>query len=116
MATQIGTANVIFGIIDNQLGYFESLTFEKDGEVVEVVGGNGDITAVFLTGEKFPVNGTFVLDSTATVPDRGDIITLAQAPNAISGIGDIYVTKVTEDFSNSDAVKVGFEGTHWPQI
>lgn len=115
-ATQIGTADVAFGIIDGTLGYFESLTYESAGETIEITDGCGRIIAAFLTGEVFNVTGTFVLDTTATVPARGATITLAQGSNIYGSIGDIYILGSTEEFSNSEAVKVSFEGKYYPDI
>ena len=118
-AVQLGDANIIFGIIDGSLGYWENLSFNNTGETNEILDGCGAIIAAFLTGDKFNVSGTFVLDSTASVPTRGDKITagqLGQGSQVFTAIGDLYVTDVTEEFSNSDALKVAIEASHWPNI
>lgn len=114
-ATQIGNADVLFGIVDGSLGFFESLTFEEAGETVEILDGCGQIISAFLTGDRTNVSGTFVLDTTATGPNRGDTITLGTSPQFVPN-GDIYITAITEEYSNSDALKVSFEGTFWPFI
>lgn len=117
MSTQVGNQNVIWGITDTAtLGFFESLEYEEDGELTEVPDGDGAIIAAIFSGDKINVKGTFVIDGSQTMPTRGSSIAISQGVVAGPTVGDIFVTKTTQAFSNSDVAKVSFEGTNWPDI
>ena len=116
MSTQVGNQDLIWGVTDTgTLGFFESLDFEQDGETKEVPNGDGAYIGAIFHGEKLNVSGTFAYDSSNTMPERGDEITLTQTPEDWT-VTTIYITKIGQSFSNGDVMKVAFEGTAWPDI
>jgi hypothetical protein len=117
MSTTVGNQNIIWGITDDAaLGFFESLEYEEDGELTEVPNGDGAIIAAIFSGNKINVKGTFVIDSSQTMPTRGGVLSVSQGIVAGPTVGDIYLVKTTQTFSNSDVAKFAFEGTNWPDI
>ena len=118
MSTQLGNQNLIWGITDTgTLGLFESLDFEQDGETTEVADGDGAIQGFILSGEKLNVSGTFAYDGGGAnvVPERGQVVALGQTPEDWT-VTSIILTKVSQAFTNSDVLKVTFEGVAYPDI
>jgi len=118
MSTQVGNQDLIWGVTDTgTLGLFETLDFEQDGEQTEVTDGDGAIQAVIFSGDKLSVTASFAYDSGGgnSVPERGDVIVLSQAPQDWA-VTSIIVTKVGQAFSNSDVMKVSLDAVAYPEI
>jgi len=124
-STEIGDAGLIFGITDTgDIGYFESLEFDASVEVLEVADGDGDIRSVDFYGKKVAVSGTFAWTANTDSNDpvdkvgTGTSITLGTVPtgDGFTGASEIYVTKVRQTYSNTDVMKVEFEGMYWPSL
>ena len=116
MSTLVGNQNLLWGITDTAaLGFFTDLSYEQDGELTEVTNGDGAIIGAIFSGDKINVTGTFNFDSSQTMPQRGTAITLSQAPEDWT-LTTIYLTKITQTFSNANVMQVSFEATSWPDI
>ena len=123
--TLIGDSDLTFGITETgTIGYFESLEYDASVEILEVVDGDGDIVSVDFYGKKIAVSGTFAYTANSDANDPADkigtgtTITIGQSPvgDGFSSASTIYVTKVRQSFSNTDVLKVEFEGMYWPNL
>jgi hypothetical protein len=117
--TLITDKNLSFGITDTAaLGFFESYEVEVVKDKIEAKDGDGDIIGVDFHSKRTTVTGTFVMDTTATLPEPGSSITVTQTPQSLNSgsNGSLYVDTIKEIRTNADVLKVDFTATSYPDI
>jgi hypothetical protein len=114
--TLVSDESIEFGITDTTaLGFFESLEHTRQADKIEARDGDGDIMGGDYHAKRTQVTGTFVLNTSASLPNVGSSITITQSTNLTIG-STIYVDEIKEVRSNSDVTKVEFSGTAYESI
>lgn len=117
--TLVTDKNLSFGISDTSAyGFFESYEVEVIRDKIEAKDGDGDIIGVDYHSKRTQVTATFVMDTTATLPEPGSTITITQTPQSLNSgsNGTLYVDTIKEIRSNADVLKVDLTATSYPDI
>ena len=110
--TVIGNQSLLFGTcqLGNTWGTIEDADEKLTADLEEIMDCCGGTQAVLLKNEKYELDMTITLSSTATLPELGEDITFPTA--GITG----QITERGRKWSQGGVVKMSIKAFHWKSL
>lgn len=108
----VGNLNLLFGTVQlgTTYGQVEDASEDLSANIENILDGDGNTQAVIFKDEKYELDMTVILSSTAVLPGLTDDITFPSA--GVTG----QITGVGRSWSAGGMVKLKLKASHWKSL